>query len=100
MAEDQLDLEAFFSHSVPSLFRQAERNVHNNDLNVLEYFEQRLDDYIYVIGSVIRQCEYHRHHHDHGDGLVFANRGIDVLVRFLYKLLHDLHVGFESVFTR
>ena len=51
------DLEAFFLHSIPSLFRQAERNLHSDNLNVLDYFERRLDDHAYVIRSVILQCE-------------------------------------------
>ena len=51
------DLEAFFLHSIPSLLRQAERNLHGDNLNVLEYFEHRLDDHAYVIRSVILQCE-------------------------------------------
>ena len=44
-------LEAFFIHSIPS-----QRNLHSENLNVLEYFARRLDDYAYVIRSVILQC--------------------------------------------
>lgn len=56
MAEED-DLEGFFRNSIPSLFRQAQRNLHTDNLNVLEYFERRLDDYSFVIRSVILQCE-------------------------------------------
>ena len=58
MAAQDGDLEAFFLHSIPSLFRQAQRHLHSDNLNVLEYFECRLNDYTYVIGSVILQCEH------------------------------------------
>ena len=51
------DLEAFFLHSISSLFRQAERNLHSDNLIVLEYFECRLDDHAYVIRSVILRCQ-------------------------------------------
>lgn len=34
-------LEAFFLHSIPSLFCQAQRHRHNDNLNLLEYFEHR-----------------------------------------------------------
>ena len=37
-------------------YSQAQRNLHCNDVNVLEYFERRLDDHIYVIKAVIDQC--------------------------------------------
>ena len=57
MAAEANDLEAFFLHSIPLLFRQVERNLHGDNLNVLEYFERRLDDHSYVIRSVILQCE-------------------------------------------
>ena len=43
------DLEAFFLQSILSLFRQAERNLHSDKLNVLEYFERRLDDQTYFL---------------------------------------------------
>ena len=33
------------------------KNLHGDNLNVLEYFERRLDDHVYVIRSVIIQCE-------------------------------------------
>ena len=58
MAAQDGDLEAFFLHSIPSLFRQALRHLHSDNLNVLEYFERRLNDYTYVIRSVILQCEH------------------------------------------
>ena len=51
------DLEAVFPHSIPSLFRQVEGNLHSDNLNVKEYFERRLDDHAYVIRSIILQCE-------------------------------------------
>ena len=51
------DLEAVFPHSIPSLFRQVEENLHSDNLNVKEYFERRLDDHAYVIRSIILQCE-------------------------------------------
>jgi len=57
MAAEVDDLEAFFLNSIPSLFRQAQRNLHSGNLNVLEYFERRLDDHAHVIRSVILQCE-------------------------------------------
>ena len=41
MAAQDGDLEAFFLHSIPSLFRQAQRHLHSDNLNVLEYFERR-----------------------------------------------------------
>ena len=59
MAAEEDDLEAFFLHSIPSLFPQAQRNLQSDNLNVLEYFERRLDDYSYVlrsVRSVILQC--------------------------------------------
>ena len=56
MAEED-DLESFFLNSILSLFRQAQRNLYSDNLNVLEYFERRLDDYSFVIRSVILQCE-------------------------------------------
>ena len=46
MAAEANDLEAFFLHSIPLLFRQVERNLHGDNLNVLEYFERRLDDHL------------------------------------------------------
>lgn len=55
--EQELDLEAFFIQSIPSLYRQAERNLHSDDINNLECMERRLDDHIYVIGSVIQHCQ-------------------------------------------
>ena len=57
MAAEANALEAFFLHSIPLLFRQVERNLHGDNLNVLEYFERRLDDHAYIIRSVILQCE-------------------------------------------
>ena len=57
MASEENDLETFFLNSIPSLLGQAQRNLHSDNLNVLEYFERRLDDYAYVIRSVILQCE-------------------------------------------
>ena len=53
MAAEVDDLEAFFLHSIPSLFRQAEQNLPSDNLIVLEYFEHRLDDHTYVIRSFI-----------------------------------------------
>ena len=35
------DLEAIFLHSIPSLFRQAERNLHSDNFNFQEYLERR-----------------------------------------------------------
>jgi hypothetical protein len=52
MAVEQLNLEAIFVHSIPSLFRQAERYLQNDNINVLEYMERRLDDHVYVIRAV------------------------------------------------
>ena len=54
---EENDLEVFFSQTIPSVFRQAQRNLHSDNLNVLEYFERRLDDHAYVVRSVILQCE-------------------------------------------
>jgi len=51
------NLKALFLHSIPSLFRQAQRNLHSDNLNVLQYFQCRLDDHAHVIRSVILQCE-------------------------------------------
>ena len=48
---------SFFLHSIPSLFHQAQRNLDSDNLNVLEYFERRLDDHAYFIRSVILQYE-------------------------------------------
>ena len=53
-------LRGLFLHSIPSLFRQAERNLHSDNLNVLEYFERRLVDHAYIIRSVILRCEQQR----------------------------------------
>ena len=43
MAAEVDDLEAFFLQSILSLFRQAERNLYSDKLNVLEYFERTLN---------------------------------------------------------
>lgn len=48
---------AFFLHSISSLFHQAQRNLDGDNLNVLEYFERRLDDHAYFIRSVILHYE-------------------------------------------
>ena len=61
---DGVDLESFFAHSIPSLFRQAERNLHSDNINVLEYMERRLDDYVYVVRAVIFSCEQQRVNED------------------------------------
>ncbi|CAB4019591.1 Hypothetical predicted protein [Paramuricea clavata] len=36
---------------------KAQRTLHCNDINVLEFFERRLDDHIHVIKAVIDQCQ-------------------------------------------
>jgi len=38
----------FFHTSTSSLCHQASRNWHNDNMNVLEYFERRLDDHVHV----------------------------------------------------
>ena len=64
MAEEVDYLKTFFLHSIPSLFRQYQENLHSDNLNVLEYFERRLDDHAYVVRSVIIQCEQQRANKD------------------------------------
>lgn len=56
MADDEVDLKTFFLDSIPSRFNQAQRNLHCDDINWLEYMERRLDDYIYVIRAVTDHC--------------------------------------------
>ena len=58
MAENaDVDLYKFFLEEIPSLYNQAQRTLHCNDINVLECFERRLDDHIHVIKAVIDQCQ-------------------------------------------
>ena len=58
MAENaDVDLYKFFLEEIPSLYNQAQRTLHCNDINVLEFFERRLDDHIHVIKTVIDQCQ-------------------------------------------
>ena len=52
------DLNRFFIEDIPSIHNQAQRNLYSNDINVLEFFVRRLDDHIFVIQSVLRQCLY------------------------------------------
>ena len=56
MAEE-VDVEDFFLQTIPSLLRQARRNIHSDDITVLEYFERRLGDHVYVVSAIILQCE-------------------------------------------
>ena len=52
-----VDLYKFFLEEIPLLYNQAQRTLHCNDINVLEFFERRLDDHIHVIKAVIDQCQ-------------------------------------------
>lgn len=40
-----------------SLSRFSRRNLRTENVNVLEYFERRLDDYAYIITSFALQCD-------------------------------------------
>jgi hypothetical protein len=58
MAENaDVDLYKFFLEEIPSLYNQAQRTLHCTDINLLEFFERRLDDHIHVIKAVIDQCQ-------------------------------------------
>ena len=48
------DLEAFL-YSLPSLVRQAERNIRIN-VNTLEFMERRLDDSAFAVGVIVHNC--------------------------------------------
>ena len=86
MAAEDGDLEAFFLHSIPSLFRQAQRHLHSDNLNVLEYFERRLNDYTYVIRSVILQCEQQN-----------ASEGLIQLLDLLHGGVNDLNCQIQDL---
>ena len=53
------DFERFLQRSIPSLFHHTRRNLCTENINVLEYFERRVDDHAYVIRSLMLQCEAH-----------------------------------------
>ena len=77
------DFEEFFQVSIPSLFHQARRNLHTENINVLEYFERRLDDHAYVVRSFVLQCEDHN--------------ASDDFLQLLY-LLHENIIGLNGQF--
>ena len=80
MTRGSIDFEEFFQQSLPSFFQQAHRNLHNENINALEYFERRLDDHAYVIRCFIFQCEEHN--------------ASDDFLRLLY-LLHEDIIGLK-----
>ena len=80
MTRGSIDFEEFFQQSLPSFFQQAHRNLHNENMNALEYFERRLDDHAYVIRCFIFQCEEHN--------------ASDDFLRLLY-LLHEDIIGLK-----
>ena len=82
---EENDLEVFFSQTIPSVFRQAQRNFHSDNLNVLEYFERRLDDHAYVVRSVILQCEQQNDSED------FIH-----LLLMLHETINGLHRQFRE----
>ena len=41
------------SLSIPTVFRQTQRRLHSENLNVLENFERRVNDHAYVVRAVI-----------------------------------------------
>jgi hypothetical protein len=52
------DLYNIFLQEIPSLYNRVQRAIiHCDDINVLEYFERRLEDHIHVIEAVVDQCQ-------------------------------------------
>ena len=54
-ADINIDVEEFME-SVPSFVREAERNIHCTNINVLENFELRLSDQVNIIGAITQHC--------------------------------------------
>lgn len=67
------DLEAFL-YSLPSLVRQAERNIHTDNLNTLEFMERRLDDSAFAVAIIVHNC------------LEYNGNGYDLLTQQLFQL--------------
>ena len=100
MAAEENELEGFFLHSIPSVFRQAQRNLHNENLNILEYFERRLDDHAYVVRAVILQCEQQNASEDLIQLLLMVHERINGLSDQFQQLCnarraHALEMGFS-----
>ena len=52
MAAADINIEEFMEN-IPSFVREAERNIHCNNINVLDNFELRLSDKVNIIGAII-----------------------------------------------
>ncbi|XP_028411998.1 uncharacterized protein LOC114534730 [Dendronephthya gigantea] len=83
MADGIVDLYKIFREDIPSIFNQALRNLYCNDVNVLEYFERRLDDHIHVIKAVIDQCS--------------QTRANEELVELLLSVHHEVNCLHENI---
>jgi hypothetical protein len=89
----------FFLEEIPSLYNQAQRTLHCNDINVLEFFERRLDDHIHVIKAVIDQCQQVKINEELIELLLTVHRQVNCLyenaqeVCFMHRNYH-LELGF------
>ena len=55
MGAADINIEEFMEN-IPSFVREAERNIHCNNINVLENFELRPSDKVNIIGAIIEHC--------------------------------------------
>ena len=99
------DLYKFFLEDLPSLYSHAQRNLHCNDVNVLEYFERRLDDHICVIKAVIDQCQQSNVSDELVDLLLILHREVNSLYENVQQLClmhrnYHLELGFSCPVER
>ena len=79
MAAENIDVQEFME-SIPSFVREAERNIHFNNINVLENFELRLSDKVNVVGFIAEHCI--------NSGCDNINRRLIVIYNILIDLLN------------
>ena len=94
-----IDLYKFFLEEIPSLYNQAQLTLHCNDINVLEFFERRLDVIIHVIKTIIDQCQQMRVNEELIELLLTVHRQVNCLYEnvqelcFMHRNYH-LELGF------
>ncbi|CAB4022102.1 Hypothetical predicted protein, partial [Paramuricea clavata] len=57
MAEEGRNVEAFLRY-IPTQLDEAQRNLHSDNTNVLEFIQRRLEDSLHVLNVLVRRCTY------------------------------------------
>lgn len=55
-AENMADSVEAFLLDLPALLEQAERHIHNDNMNIVEYLRRRLHDYYTALSIIVMHC--------------------------------------------